>query len=66
MAKKLELTTEQWEIIGQFNDVSFEYPKLTFDLAAKKVLRSKPFPNNPTGRAFREEAKAVFDQERLS
>jgi hypothetical protein len=59
-----KLTTEQWEIVGQFNGISFEYPKLTFDQAAKKVLGSKPFLNTPTGRAFRREGKAVFDQER--
>jgi hypothetical protein len=63
-AKRPELSTEQWEIGGQFNDISFEYPKLDFDQAAKKVLGAKPFPNTPAGRAFGREAKAVFDQER--
>jgi hypothetical protein len=59
-----KLTTEQLEIVGQFNDYSFEYPKLNFDQAAKKALGPKPFPNNPNGKAFRREAKAVFEQER--
>jgi hypothetical protein len=63
-ARTPSLTESQWEIVGQFNDISFEYPKLTFDQAAKKVLGSKPFPNTPKGRAFRREAKAVIDQER--
>jgi hypothetical protein len=62
--KRPKLSNEQWEIVGQFNDISFEYPKLDFDQAAKKVLGAKPFPNTPTGRAFRREAKAVFDLER--
>jgi len=59
-----KLTAEQWEMVGQFNDISYEYPKLNFDQAAKKVFGSKPFPDTPTGRAFRREAKAVFEQER--
>jgi len=58
------LSVAQLEIVGQFNDISFEYPKLNFDQAARKVLGPKPFPSTPTGRAFRKEAKAVFDQER--
>jgi hypothetical protein len=38
MPGKPKLTTEQWEFIGQFNDLAFEYPTLTFDQVAKKVL----------------------------
>ena len=60
----VKLTVEQAEIAAQFADHAFDYPKLSFDEVAQKVLGSKPFPNTANGRAFRREAKAVFDQER--
>jgi hypothetical protein len=63
-AKSVRLSTEQWELVGQFNDYSFEYPKPDFDAIAKKVLGPNPFPNTATGRAFRREAKSLFDLER--
>jgi hypothetical protein len=59
-----KLTVAQAEIAAQFADHSFDYPKLSFDEVAQKVLGRKPFPNTPNGSAFRREAKAVFDQER--
>jgi hypothetical protein len=61
---RVTLTVDQIEIAAQFADHSFDYPRLSFDQVAKKVLGSKPFPNTPNGRKFRIEAKAVFDQER--
>jgi hypothetical protein len=57
------LSVAQLEIIGQFNDYAFDYPRLNFEEVAKKVLGA-PFPNTASGRAFKREAKAVFDQER--
>ena len=62
-ARKLTLSVAQLEIVGQFSDYAFDYPNLNFDQVAKKVLGS-PFPNTASGRAFKREAKAVFDQER--
>jgi hypothetical protein len=64
--RKPHLSVAQLEIVGQFNDYSFENPDLPFDQVAKKVLGARPFPATPTGRKFRAEAKAVFDQERKS
>jgi len=59
-----KLTVDQSEMAAQFADHAFDYPRLTFDEVAKKVLGAMPFPATPQGRAFRREAKAVFDQER--
>ena len=64
-ARKPQLTVEQIEIVGQFNDAAFEYPKLSFEQVAKKLL-PKGFGAGPAGKKFREEAKAVFDQERAT
>jgi hypothetical protein len=52
------------KIVGQFNDFSFEYPKLTFDQEAKEMLGAPPFPSTAQGRKFRAECKAIFDLER--
>ena len=49
---------------AQFSDFAFDYPTLSFDEVAKKVLGPNPFAATPTGRKFRTEAKAAFDQER--
>jgi hypothetical protein len=38
----VQLTVEQLEIVGQFNDLSFEYPDLSFDQVARKVLGVTP------------------------
>jgi hypothetical protein len=57
-----KLTTEQLEIVGQFADYSFEYPRLEFDAVSEKV--GVKFPNTPAGRLFKKEAKEVFHRER--
>jgi hypothetical protein len=57
-----KLTVEQIEIVGQFNDLSFENPRLTFAAVAKKN-RIK-FPNTPAGKLFKRECREVFDRER--
>jgi len=62
--KRVALTSEQIEIAAQFGDNPFDYPHLSFEQVATKILGPKPFPNTPSGRKFRQEAKAVFDQER--
>ena len=63
-ARRKSLSVAQLEIAAQFADHSFDYPHLTFEQVAKKFLGPRPFPATPTGRKFRAEAKAVFDQER--
>jgi hypothetical protein len=61
---KPALTEAQIEIVGQFNDYSFENPKLNFEQTARKELGPKAFPNTPSGRKFRAGCKAIFDAER--
>jgi hypothetical protein len=62
-SREPRLSVEQLEIVGQFSDVAFDYPRLSFEQAAKRVLGT-PFPNTPAGREFKCEAKRIFDQER--
>jgi hypothetical protein len=61
--KRVRLSVQQTEIVGQFNDYAFEHPNLTFDQVAKKDLW-KAFPKTPNGRKFRMACKKVFDRER--
>jgi hypothetical protein len=62
-ARNSPLSVAQLEIVAQFSDYAFDYPNPNFDQVAKKVLGA-PFPNTASGRTFKREAKAVFDQER--
>ncbi|HXA78224.1 MAG TPA: hypothetical protein VNV41_13920 [Candidatus Acidoferrales bacterium] len=62
MPRKPKLTVEQLELVGQFNDAEYEYLKLSFAQAAKKV--GTVFPNTAAGREFKRQAKEVFDGER--
>jgi hypothetical protein len=61
--RKPRLSVAQLAIVGQFSDVAFDYPRLSFEQAAKKFLGA-PFPSTPAGREFKREAKRIFDQER--
>ncbi len=63
MPRKVKLTFEQIELVAQFADYSYEYPRLSFAQVAKKIL-GKPFPNTLAGREFKKQAKEVFDRER--
>jgi len=63
-AKTVKLTAEQIEIIGQFNDYSFENPKMSFEQVARKTLGANPFPGTPQGTKFKQECRKVFDRER--
>jgi hypothetical protein len=60
---KANLSMAQIEIVGQFNDHSFENPRLSFDQVAKRILGPKPFPNTPAGRKFKKECRVIFDRE---
>jgi hypothetical protein len=64
MPRKPQLSSEQSDIVGQFNDASFENPGQTFDQVAKKILGDLKFDSTPVGREFRRQAKEVFDRER--
>jgi hypothetical protein len=59
-----KLTVEQIQIVATFGDYAYDYPILTFDEVARKVLHSRPFPITRAGREFKRQAKEVFDQER--
>jgi hypothetical protein len=61
-ASKPTLTPEQWELVGQFNDESFENPKLSFEEVAAKL--GARFSDTPEGRLFEKECRACFDLER--
>ena len=58
------LSEDQIEIIGRFNDFSFENPNLTFEEVVQKELGPDFFPPTPQGRLFKKECGEVFDRER--
>ena len=57
---KAKLTTEQIEIVGQMNDLSFKNPKLTFEQAIKKRGIRFVGSNGKLSRG----GKEVFERER--
>jgi hypothetical protein len=59
-----KLIAAQIEIFGQFNDYSYENPKLTFEEVVRKEFGPKLFPRTPQGRKFEMECREVFDRER--
>jgi hypothetical protein len=59
-----ELTEAQLEIVGQFNDYSFENPNLTFDEVVLKEFGPDLFPPTPQGELFEKECREIFDRER--
>jgi hypothetical protein len=62
--KSANLTAVQTEIIGQFKDLSFENPKMTFEQVARSEFGPNLFPGTPNGRHFEKECRKVFDKER--
>jgi hypothetical protein len=62
--QNIELTEEQIEIVGRFNDFSFENPNMTFEEVVLKELGPGFFPPTPRGRLFERECREVFDRER--
>ena len=50
----IELTEAQLEIVGQFNDYSFENPKLGIEEVVRKEFGPDLFPATPQGQAVRE------------
>jgi hypothetical protein len=60
----IELTEIQIEIVGQFNDLSFENPNLTFEEVVLKEFGSDFFPAAAQGRLFEKECREVFGRER--
>ena len=60
--KKTQLSVEQIEIVGQFSDYSFDFPKLDFKSVAKNCLPAGVAGNRTP--SFKREAKEVFERER--
>jgi hypothetical protein len=60
----IELTEDQIEIVGRFNDYSFENPNLTFEEVVEKELGPDFFPPAPQGKLFEKECHEVFERER--
>ena len=60
----IELTEDQIEIVGMFNDFSFENPTLKFDEVVLKEFATDLFPPTPQRRLFEKECREVFDRER--
>jgi hypothetical protein len=59
-----ELTFEQTEMLGKFGGASFDYPKLSFEEVARKLLGPKPFKATTKGKQFERVCREVFDRER--
>jgi hypothetical protein len=64
LPRKPRLTTEQIELVGQFNDGAYDNSGLTFHRVAEKIVGARPFPSTLAGRKFKRLAKEVFDRER--
>jgi hypothetical protein len=62
--QSFELTFEQTEMLGRFGDASFDYPKLSFEEVARKLLGPKPFKATTKGKKFEKVCREVFDRER--
>ncbi len=60
----IELTEAQAEIVGQFNDYSFQNPNLTFEEVVLKEFGPDLFPPTPQGKLFENECREVFNRER--
>jgi len=60
----IELTEGQIEIVGMFNDFSYENQNLTFEQVVLKEFGPDLFPPTPQGRQFEKECREVFDRER--
>jgi tryptophanase len=62
--ENVKLTEAQVEIVGQFNDYSFENPNMTFEEVVRKEFGPKLFSPTPQGRLFEKECREIFDRER--
>jgi hypothetical protein len=62
--QSFELTFEQTEMLGKFGGAAFDYPKLSFEKVARKLLGPKPFKATTKGKKFEKVCREVFDRER--
>jgi hypothetical protein len=61
-SKTPDLTFEQIEMLANFSDSAFDYPKLSFEEIAKKL--GVDFSKAKNGRAWEVECREIFDRER--
>jgi len=62
--QSFELTFEQTEMLGKFGGASSDYPKLSFEEVARRLLGSNPFKATTKGKQFEKICREVFDRER--
>ena len=58
------LTIKQIEMPLKLSHASEDYPNLSFEEIALKLLGSEPFKPAPNGKEFERECREVFDRER--
>lgn len=61
-AKLPDLDFEQIEMLANFSECAFDYPKLTFDEIAEKF--GVDFTKAKNGKTWEAECREVFDRER--
>ena len=62
--QSFELSFEQTEMLGKFGGASSDYPKLSFEEVARKLLGPKSFKATKLGKQFEKVCREVFDRER--
>jgi hypothetical protein len=62
--QSFELTFEHTEMLEKFGDASSDYPDLSFDEIARKLLGPKPFKATTKGKSLEKTCREVFDRER--
>jgi hypothetical protein len=62
--QSFELTFEHTEMLEKFGDASSDYPVLSFDEIARKLLGPKPFKVTTKGKQLEKICREVFDRER--
>ena len=55
---------DQIEMLVVFSHASEDYPSLSFEELALKLLGSEPFKRTPNGKEFEKECREVFARER--
>jgi len=60
--QSFELTFEQTEKLAKFSDASFDYPKLSFEKVARKLLGPKPFKAQRRGSSLKEYAERCLTE----
>jgi len=62
--QSFELTFEHTEMLAKFSDAASNYPKLSFEEVARKLLGPKPFKATKKGKQFKKICREAFDRDR--